>query len=315
MGGESRLTPDRAAYDAAPAANFLGLPAANSGPDSRVWLLPVPYEATASYGQGTRRGPAAILDASGQVELYDRRLDSEPALQFGVHTLPPLAPDLSSPDAAVSRIAAAVEAIAAPDRLLCLLGGEHSISVGAAAGLRKSFGDFVTVQIDAHADLRDSYEGTAYSHACAARRIFEQGGDIIQIGVRSLDIAEAEFLRSNRARITCRFAEDIRSDRSYLDDLAALVRGRKAYLTIDVDGLDPSIMPATGTPEPGGLSWDDVTAAVETVAAAAHVVAFDCVELAPIAGQHVSQFTAAKLIYRTMTAVMNSAAWTRGAGR
>jgi agmatinase len=162
-------------FEFLPPLNFLGLPPEHSARESsRVLVLPVPYELTTSYGQGTRNGPRALLVASQQVELYDREFGDEPALDYGVHTLPLLAPNYRDPETAHAEIAAAVAAHA-QDRLLCVIGGEHSISGSVARGLHQVHGDFVTVQLDAHADLRDEYEGTPYSHASAMRRVIDNG--------------------------------------------------------------------------------------------------------------------------------------------
>jgi len=292
-------------YEFEPPQNFLGLPPdASSFDRSAVVVLPVPYELSTSYGGGTRNGPAAILRASAQVELYDRELDDEPALRWGVHTLPALARDLSSPENAVAAVEDAVADLAATGKLVVVLGGEHSLSVGVARGLHRALGDFVTVQLDAHADLRDTYEGTPYSHACAMRRIVELSA-VIQVGIRSLDVTEAAFIRENPDRVSTYFAEDVVGREEFAAELAGQVRGKRVFLTIDVDALDPSIMPATGTPEPGGLSWQDTVSILRTLNREADVIGFDCVELAPIPGLHAPDFLAAKLAYKTMTYVMS----------
>ncbi|MBV9849997.1 MAG: agmatinase [Armatimonadetes bacterium] len=292
-------------YPQHPPRNFLGLPPEHSDfAASRALILPVPYDATTSYKGGAKAGPQAVIDASTQVELYDRELDDEPALRWGVYTLPALAPDLRSPEATIMGIAEAVSGLARTGKLLCVLGGEHSVSVGVARGLHDVFGDFLTVQLDAHADLRDEYDGTPYSHACAARRIAEIG-PVIQLGIRSLDAAEATFLRENPARVTAFFAEDMHRDRSYLQVLAERVRGQRVFLTIDLDVLDPAIMPATGTPEPGGLGWYDTLDILRIVCAEAEVIAFDCVELSPLPGLHAPEFLAAKLVYKTLSLILS----------
>ncbi|HEY3330483.1 MAG TPA: agmatinase [Capsulimonadaceae bacterium] len=297
-------------YEFLPPANFLGLPAEFTDRErSRVHVLPIPFEATTTYSGGAKNGPAAILRASTQVELYDREFRSEPALDYGVHTFPSISLNLSSPPAAVNGIAKAVADIAHPDKLLCVLGGEHTTSVGVAEGLLSVHGSFVTVQIDAHADLRDLYEGTRFSHACAMRRVLELGGKLIQFGIRSLDVTEAEYLADNGSRVTTYYADEMRSDRSYLSAVADAVRGQNVFLTIDVDGFDPSIVPATGTPEPGGLLWYDGLDIIRAVASTANIIAFDIVELAPIAGQHAPDFTVAKLAYKTMNISLASPAW------
>jgi agmatinase len=251
--------------------NFLGLAEELAAPGrARAWVLPIPYEGTTSYGAGTRNGPAAIITASRQVELFDREFNCEPAAEFGVHTMSPLGLVHRSPEAMVRAIEAAVaDALSgekgtgtsrgsdfspAPE-LLAVLGGEHTISVGVVRGLAqaKGAGDLVAVQIDAHADLRDEYEGSPYSHACAARRILETC-PVFQIGIRNISAEEEQFRRQSR-RVRTVFAEEAVEGSEFLGDLARFVRGKQVFLTIDLDGLDPAIMPAVGTPEPGGLSW------------------------------------------------------------
>ena len=291
-------------YSTLPPANFLGLPPEHSGREgSRALILPVPYEATVSYGGGTRNGPAAILHASAQVELYDREFGTEPALQWGVHTLPTLAPDFRGPEATVDAIAAAVAELMREQKLLCVLGGEHTVSAGVAQGLARAGHDFLTVQLDAHADLRSEYDGTPYSHACAARRILDHS-PVLQLGIRSLDISEAEFLQNNSDRVTTIFAEQMQGSNDYLRLLAETVQRRSVYLTVDLDFFDPSLMPAVGTPEPGGLGWQDALEIVRTLAAHSHIIAFDCVELAPIPGLHAPDFLAAKLVYKILSLVL-----------
>jgi len=286
-----------------PLENFLDLPEAHSAFDtSRVLVLPIPYEATVTFGGGTRHGPRAILHASTQVELYDREFDAEPALEFGVHTLPALAPVPAGPAAMVDTIEAAVAEYAATGKLIVGLGGEHTVSVGFARGLRHVHGDFLTVQIDAHADLRESYAGTPYSHACVARRLVELG-PVVQLGVRSLSREEAEFIRTHPDRVWTFFAEEVHAGR-HLEELARRVRGQKVFLTLDVDGFDPAVVPATGTPEPGGLTWEQVLSIVRTLAREAQVIGFDCVELAPLPGHHASDFIVARLVYQVMSQIL-----------
>lgn len=288
------------AYETLPPNNFLGLDDEHSSYEhSQVLILPIPYESTVSYGQGTRRGPAAILEASRQVELYDRELDSEPAITYGIHTLPALAPHGDGPAAMVEWIAACAEEHLRTGKLLVGLGGEHTVSAGVARAVHAVHGDFVMVQIDAHSDLRDSYEGSAYSHACVAKRVLDLGATVVQLGIRSICRDEMNLIRNERSRLRVFFAEDVHAGQ-YQRALAALVRGRTVFLTIDVDGFDPAFMPATGTPEPGGLNWTQVLEIVRIVVGEAKIAAFDCVELAPTPGQHSSDFLAAKLVYKTI---------------
>jgi agmatinase len=284
--------------------NFLALPAELCDPkSSAAWVLPVPYEGTTSYGSGTRNGPAAILAASRQVELFDREFDCEPAAQFGVHTLDPLALVHRSPDAMIETIDTAAIGILSGrpgPQLLCVLGGEHSISAGVARALAGAVRpeQLVAVQVDAHADLRDSYEGSRFSHACAARRI-QEVCPVMQIGIRNLSEEEQRF-RQSSDRVQTVFAEDLHG--RWLEELARFVRGKTVYLTIDLDGLDPSIMPAVGTPEPGGLSWAQLLGLVRVVVQhSARLLAFDLVELAPIPGLVAPDFLAARLAYKVMS--------------
>lgn len=283
--------------------NFLGLPPEISGLDpARVLVLPLPFEATVSYGAGTAHGPQAIIRASQQVELYDREYDAEPAMAYGVHTLP--APDLpGDPEAAVAAIAAATQRAAATGRLVAGLGGEHTVSVGFGRGLLAALGGPITVvQIDAHADLRDEYEDSPYSHACIARRLLDHPGveQILQLGIRSVCSEEVAFARAHPDRVRMWYAEEIHAG-GWQMELAARLAGRRVYLTIDVDGLDPAIIPATGTPEPDGLTWVETLEILRLVGDTGQVIGLDCVELAPYPGQHAADFAAAKLVYKAIS--------------
>ena len=293
-----------------PPGGFLGLPEEAQDPArARVQVLPIPYEATVSYESGTADGPAAIIGASQQVEMYDQELDAEPCLEWGVHTLPAAAP---SPESMVQEVAAAAEPVVASGRLLLALGGEHGISAGLVRGARRARSHPLTgVQIDAHADLRDRYHEDRYSHACAMRRILEENeGPLIQIGIRSWSLEEAAFMRTASNRLTVWPAERVHGmpAQAFLGQLRECVRGKRVYLTIDVDGLDPSVVPATGTPEPGGLSWAQALDVVRVVCTSGEVIALDCVELAPRPGLHASEFTVAKLLYKTLSYIMRARA-------
>ena len=285
--------------------DFLDLPEATAEhARAAVLLLPIPFEATVSYGHGTVDGPAAIIDASQQVELYDREFDSEPALAYGVHTLPALTLP-AAPAAAVDAIAAAVAEAASSGKLVVGLGGEHTISVGFGRGLLQALGGPITiVQLDAHCDLRDSYEDSPYSHACIARRLLEEDGieQVLQLGIRSLCPEEIGFARANPDRVRIWFSEDVHAG-GWQAELIQRLQGRRVYLTIDVDGLDPSIVPATGTPEPDGLTWNEALMILRTVTQHATVIGLDCVELAPAENLHMANFAVAKLLYKTISYV------------
>lgn len=288
-------------------STFLDLAGRDADMDSAgVLILPIPLEATVSWGRGTARGPAAIIDASTQVELYDREFDSEPALAYGIHTLPPLDLPLDAA-AAVDVIETAVAAAVGRGKLLVGLGGEHTVSVGFGRGVLQALeGALTVVQIDAHCDLRDEYEGSSYSHACVARRLLDDKRieQVLQLGIRSMSTEEAAFARANPERVRVWFAEDVHAG-AWREELTERLRERRVYLTIDVDGLDPAVVPATGTPEPDGLTWSEAVDVVRTVAQAAPIVAVDCVELAPHEGQHAADFAVAKLLYKTISYAMN----------
>jgi agmatinase len=286
--------------------NFLALPDQHSEfAHAGVLVLPIPFEATASYGRGTVHGPAAIIEASKQIEYYDREFDDEPALNYGIHTLPALAlPE--DPASAVDVITHAVGGAASTGKLVVGLGGEHTISVGFGRGLLQGIGGPLTVvQIDAHSDLRDEYEDSPYSHACTARRLGEEAGveQIVQMGVRSVCTEEVAFARAHRERVHVWYAEEVHAG-GWQAELATRLQGRRIYLTIDVDGLDPSIVPATGTPEPDGLTWHETMDIVRTAAQAARIVGIDCVELAPVRGCHAADYAVAKMLYKAISYAM-----------
>jgi agmatinase len=292
-----------------PEYNFLGLPPEIANPErAKVWVLPVPYEATVSYGGGTKNGPLAIIVASRQLEFYDPEFGCEPAMKYGIYTLPPLANTHISPEAMINRVSMAVRDTLKGNphpELLAVLGGEHSISAGVVRGLGKAVSkkELVVVHIDAHADLRNQYEDSPYSHACAVRRISEVC-PVFQIGIRNISEEEDRF-RKGCSHIHTVFAEEVMSGGAYLARLADFISGKVVYLTIDLDGFDPSIMPAVGTPEPGGLSWYNMLEIVRVVCEKSKMVkAFDIVELAPIPGMISPDFVSAKLAYKIMSLVL-----------
>ena len=266
-----------------------------------VHLLPVPMEATVSYGGGTANGPRGILEASFQLELYDREFDCEPGVLYGVHTLDEMVLD-TDPAKAIRQISQHVADVYTPGALFGVLGGEPSLTFGVVEGLLSRIeGPLTIVQIDAHSDLRDTYEGTPHSHACVSRRMLEldRVEQLLQIGIRSICTEEAEVIKGNPGRVRTWFTEDV-FEGDFEDELRRLVRGKNLYLTVDVDGFDPTLIPATGTPEPNGLTFRQGERIFKILAEEANLVAFDCVELAPIEGHHASDFVVAKLVYRLM---------------
>ena len=264
--------------------------------DCRVVVLPVPYDSTTSYMGGTREGPRAIIEASRHLEDYDIELQRE-VYRVGIHTLPELEPHVGSPEGMVERVQAAVEPFARDGKLVTVLGGEHTVSVGAVKAFRKFHPDLSVLYLDAHADLRDEYMGSRFSHACAARRIWEEC-PLVEVGVRSISQEEMDFVRQQGLQIY--FHDEGSAPVSWDVEEIASNLSEQVYVSIDLDVLDPSVMAAVGTPEPGGLGWDAVIGLLRTVCKSRSVVGFDVVELCPGAGPPSCSFVAAKLAYKLM---------------
>jgi agmatinase len=278
--------------------NFLGLAEAFSSPETSYFqVIPVPYDATSTYGVGSRLGPRAVIDASANLEVYDHELDME-AARAGVCTHPELQVSVGDPVRMLERIETAVADVVSRGKFPVVLGGEHTVSLGAIRALARHE-DFAVVSLDAHADLRDTFQGSRYSHACFLRRAMESA-ECCLVGVRSISREEADFARKSGLRIyyAHRLATQVDTDFGHLPD--------KIYVSIDIDVLDPSVMPSTGTPEPGGLSWYGLDAILRSLVAGRRVVGFDLVELSPQPGNHGPDFTAAKLVYRMMALVLRS---------
>jgi agmatinase len=279
--------------------NFLGLDADKSDFDgAQVVILPVPYEATTSYGAGTGAGPDAIIQASRYIELYDQELDKEP-YEVGICTLPALELSGAGPEAAVRELREAYDAIldAGPGKFVIALGGEHSISSAPIlAHVERNPGKRISVlQFDAHTDLRHEYEGSEYSHAAVMHRV-HQNVDLVAVGIRALTREERELARGSR-NIHLFLADDIHTGDAWMDEVMAKL-GDTVYISFDVDGFDPSLVPSTGTPEPGGLQWYPVLKLLRRVFAERNVIAADVVELAPIPGLSAPDFLVAKLVYK-----------------
>ena len=281
--------------------NFLGLEETVAAFDrAGAVILPVPYESTTSYGGGTARGPGAILEASRYIELYDQELDAEP-YEVGITTLPELRLTGAGPEAALEELRTAYGRLldAAGDRFVLMLGGEHSLSgppIAAWADRLAEEGERLTVlQFDAHTDLRPEYEGTPYSHAAVMHRVHENV-DLVAVGIRALTREEAELARS-RDNIHVFFADHIHGGDSWMDDVVERL-GSNVYISFDVDAFDPSLVPSTGTPEPGGLLWYPVLRLLRRVFRSTTVHAADVVELAPIPGLTAPDFLVAKLVYK-----------------
>lgn len=283
------------------ATPFLDLGDAYPDPDHvRATILPVAYERTTSYGQGTGNGPAALLAASAYVETYDEELDAEPC-EEGIRTAPILTPAAASLADAIDEIEDAARVLMAQGQWVVTLGGEHALTLGPVRAAQAVFGDrgadIGVLQFDAHADLRDTYEGSPYSHACVMRRIVDLGLPIAAVGLRALSPPEAELIRARKIPVI--WGHQIDEAEARIDALLDTLPDR-IYLTFDLDYLDPSILPATGTPEPGGGLWYPTLRLLRRVFERKTVVAMDVVELAPITGRPASDFLAAKLVYKCL---------------
>jgi agmatinase len=266
---------------------------------ARAVVIPFGLEASVSYGGGTAAGPSAIIRASQQLELYDDELRCEPYLDFGVATV--REPAIARPVvAALDQLAGLVEATLDQGKFPFVLGGEHSLTPGAVRPLVARYPGLVVLQFDAHADLRDGYLGEHHSHAAAMRRVLDHPGvEVVSVGIRAVSKAEVEFYEANRHRIEIFWAhEQARWD---VADIVARLRDRPVYVTFDIDALDASVMPATGTPTPGGLAYGQALAILRQACGAGRIVGADLVELAPIAGLHAYDYTAAALAYKMLS--------------
>ena len=266
---------------------------------ARAVVIPFGLEASVSYGGGTAAGPAAILKASQQLELYDDELGCEAYLHYGVAAL--RAPTIATPvEAALDQLAGLVETVLEAGKFPFVLGGEHSLTAGAIRPYAARHPDLVVLQLDAHADLRDGYLGERYSHAAAMRRVLDLPGvSLVSAGIRAISQTEVKFYEANRHRIAIHWARD--RARWDIDAMVAPLKGHPVYVTFDIDALDASVMPATGTPTPGGLSYDQALAILRAACRTGKVVGADLVEFAPITGLHACDYTAAALAYKLLS--------------
>lgn len=263
---------------------------------SRFVVLPAPYDHTTTFQPGTRKGPKAVIDASAYIELYDEELHMEPS-EAGIHTLDLL--DVTvNPEETLYRIQTVITDILKAEKIPVTIGGEHSITLGIVNALRDKYSNLSVLQLDAHTDLRTEYQGTGLSHACVMRRISELNLNIVQAGIRSMSKEEAEYIQKANNIFTY-YAADIIGKDEWMDEALSHLSGN-VYITIDVDVFDPAYVPATGTPEPGGLDWYKVIRFLKQVSSRSKIVGFDAVELCPIAGQVASDFFVAKLLYKLM---------------
>lgn len=268
--------------------------------NSRVVVFPVSYEGTVSYGTGTGEGAMAIVDASRNMELYEEETDAE-TYRIGIHTVPEFAPR-PTPESMMEALYEESRRLLESDKFLCMLGGEHSVSAPVIRAHAEKYHDLSVLQIDAHADLRDSYDGTPHSHASImARVVKDMRIPAVQVGIRSLSGDEARAIAGGLpTRIF--WARDVAGKTNWIDDAVSGLTDN-VYLTIDIDGLDPSLVPTTGTPEPGGLGWYETLELIRKVAEKKRIVGMDLVEFSKTENSDAPAFLCAKLVYKTLSYV------------
>ena len=266
---------------------------------ARVVVVPVPFDATTCYRPGTREGPQAIIDASRNLELYDTELRRSPC-EVGIHTLRAIEPIMGNAAAMTNRIEQVTGQLLDRGKFVATLGGDHSISIGVIRAFAARYPGMSVLQIDAHTDLRESYEDNPLSSATIMRRVLDVCERTAQVGIRSISEPERQLIEERQLPLW--LASDIaarrfRGDRGWIDEVVASL-GNEVYLTFDIDAFDPSLVPGTGTPEPGGLGWYEVMDLLSAVAEHRTIIGFDVVELSPLVESHVSPVVAAKLVYK-----------------
>lgn len=280
-----------------PYKNFGGLPPQFSTfEESKVVILPVPYEGTVEWNNGTKDGPRTIIDASPNLELYDLELDKE-IYRIGICTLPEVEPVMAGPEQMIDRIFEVIKHLSNANKFIVTLGGEHSITLGVVRGLMEKDQSFSVLQLDAHCDLRNEYLGTKYSYASVMRRVMELC-PIVQVGIRSLSLEEHNFLKADVSKsIKTIYVQDVSLDRVFWQNLLGSLR-QNVYITIDLDVFDPSVIPAVTAPEPGGLTWQQVMGIMKGVAANRNIIGFDIMEFRAFNEVSPYAYMVAKLIYK-----------------
>jgi agmatinase len=278
--------------------NFCGLFQEHASyTNARAVVLPVPFDRTGSWKRGARRGPSAIIEASRYLELYDIETDSE-VYRKGIHTAGPVRAVRS--EKMIGEVQRRVRGYLADGKLAVTLGGDHSVIVGSVRAHAERYPDLTLLQLDAHTDLRGEYDGNPYSHASVMARALEQVQSVVSVGIRSMFSADA----GSRAGVFTLTAAEIMAGENWIPAVTGRL-GPDVYVTIDMDVFDPAAVPSTGTPEPGGLDWYQVTGLLRAVARSSRIVGFDVVELMPTS-HHASDFTAAKLVYKVLSYILVS---------
>ena len=280
---------------------FIGVETQTSYAEAKAVILPIPYEKTTTYRKGCQYGPGAILEASDQLEAYDIELEREVCLETGIFTHQAIASTLSNPDLTPEEMleitTKTVCQLIAAGKFVIALGGEHSITAGVVKAYQQMLSEpFTVIQIDAHGDLRHSYEGSIYNHACVMRRIIDLGLPTLPVGIRSICREEAELIKEQQIPVI--WAKDIYANNNWLATALEKIKTERVFITIDLDGLDGNVIPGVGTPQPGGLNWYELTNFLTAVFNRHQVIGCDVMELAPISDSVVSEFTAAKLVYK-----------------
>lgn len=274
--------------------NFAGIPDEFASlENAKVVVIPVPYDGTSTWQKGADKGPDALLDAARNMELYDIETGTE-VYREGIYLAPPVT-ESGSPEAMVDAVHQTVRNYLEKDKLVTAIGGEHSVSIGVIRAFLEKYPDLTVLQIDAHADLRESYEGSTCNHACAVYEA-NQKANLIQVGIRSMDVAENEVMKHENVF----FAHEMVENPKWMQEAIERM-GRNVFITIDLDAFDPSIMPSTGTPEPGGMYWYETLKFLRKVIKKRNVVGFDIVELCPDPEEKSSDFLASKLYYKILS--------------
>lgn len=290
---------------------FLGSEVKTIYEKAKVVILPIPYEATTTYRQGCQHGPDALLEASDQLEAYDEELERETCREVGIYTDEAIADTRHRSVSAQEMLQSTTQTVTQlieSGKWVIAVGGEHSITAGIVKAYQQVLEHpFTVVQIDAHGDLRHQYEGSIYNHACVMRRIVELGMPTLAVGIRSICLEEAELIKDHQLPVV--WARDMVNSTDWIDRAIAHIPTDHVFITIDVDGIDPSLMPGVGTPEPGGLSWYGLLQFLRRLFATRRVIGGDVMELAPLADSVVSQFTTAKLVYKLIGYQASSQKW------
>jgi agmatinase len=280
---------------------FIGSEAQTTYAQAKTVILPIPYEKTTTYRKGCQNGPTAILEASDQLEAYDEELQKEICLETGIYTFEVIADTRQDPSLAPEMMLQVttdtVSKLIADGKFVIALGGEHSITAGVVRAYQQVMSEpFTVIQIDAHGDMRHGYEGSIHNHACVMRRILDMGLPTLPVGIRSICREEAQLIKEKQIPVI--WAKDIYYDTNWIETAISRISTPKVFITIDLDGIDPSLLPGVGTPEPGGLNWYELTRFLKVVFANYQVIGCDVMELAPMLNSVVSEFTAAKLVYK-----------------